>query len=51
MDGSDYVHDEVPVKLWREFGQFYRPDIINDSIYHIDNNTVCYVYRDYICVQ
>jgi len=51
MDGSDNVHDEVLVKLWRKYWQFYRPYIVNDTVYYIDNNPVRHIYCDYICVQ
>ena len=46
MDGSDYVHDEILVKLWREYRKFYRPDITYDTVYHINYHTVRYIYRD-----
>ena len=50
MDGTNYVHDEISVKLWRKYGQFCRSDIAYDTVYHIDNYSVCHVYRDYICL-
>lgn len=51
MDGSNNVHDEVSVKLWCEYRQFYWPDIIDDTIYYIHNHPVRHIYCDYICLQ
>lgn len=50
VDGSNYVHDEISVELWRKYGQFCWFNVPYDTVYHIDNNTVCYLYFDYICV-
>lgn len=50
MDGPNYVHDEISVKLWRKCWQFCWFNIAYDTVYHINNYSVCDVYCDYICV-
>lgn len=51
MDGTNYVHDEVLVKLWRGPGQFYGTDRIDDSVYYINYYPICVFYCRYICLQ
>lgn len=51
MDGANYVHDEVLVKLWRCPGQFYGTDRIDDTVYSVDYHPVCVLYFGYICLQ
>ncbi len=51
MDGANYVHDEVLVKLWRRLGQFYGADRIDDTVYYINYNSFCVLYRGHLCLQ
>lgn len=46
MDDADYVYDEIPDNLWNKIFQFCVPDITDDTVYNIDNCTVCNIYRD-----
>ena len=50
MDGANDVHDEIRPELWGKGQQFYWADDAYDTIYNIDNYTVCYVYCGYFCV-
>ncbi len=50
MDDADYVHDEIPIKLWCQFQQFHRFDRIIDTVYHIHHYSVCDIYRGDLCV-
>ena len=51
LDDADYVDDEVFVKIRHRFRQFPRVDRINDTIYCIDNNSICLFYFRCVCLQ
>lgn len=51
VDGSDYVYDEVFVKLWRRFGQLYWYDGDDDSVYHVYYRAICDIYCSNLYLQ
>ena len=47
MDDANYVHDEILVELWRGIIQFFGVNRTDDSVHHVDNRAIRYIYRNY----
>lgn len=50
MDDANHVHDEVSVKIWRRFGQFFGSDRVDDTFYRVNYYPVCMLYCGNICL-